>query len=193
MHNTTIIAFAGIKGSGKDTAAAAFEKKYNDYNEDILFKMAFADPLKSIIHRTFEIDNRESEEIKRLNIRPFNGLTLREVYQNLGEEIKFIFGQNIWVDYTLSKCHSFIEASEPEYILITDLRYINEEKSLREFPEANNYNLYIIKLVNTNQISDDKHISEIQIDLIKEDFIIKASNIEEIKNQIGDIYNAISK
>jgi hypothetical protein len=194
MTKPTIIAFTGTKGSGKNTAADALLEVFGQNTKDgLTVEFAFANALKNIVHEAFDIDNCQSDEIKRLNIKPFNGLTLREVYQRLGEAIKSQFGQNTWADFAIKRVQEFIDSINPDIIICTDLRYTNEEAHLRKFADDNGYELYIIKMINTNIIENDSHVSETQIKDISEDFLIKASDPDEIKLQIGEIYNVISK
>jgi hypothetical protein len=194
MTKPTIIAFTGAKGSGKNTASEAFQDIFGkNVKAGLTVEFAFADPLKNIIHETFDIDNLHADEIKRLNIKPFNGLTLREVYKRLGEAIKSRFGQDTWAEFATRRMQEFNDAVTPDVIICTDLRYTNEEAHLRKFADDNGYDLYIIKMLNTNLIENDSHISETQIHEISEDFLIKASDPDEIKLQIGEIYNAISE
>jgi hypothetical protein len=194
MSTTKIIAFAGVKGSGKNTAAMEIQRIFGEQRSSgLVVEFAFADPLKNIIHESFDIDNGHADEIKRLNIKPFNGLTLRQVYQRLGEAIKSRFGQDIWADFAVNRMQEFVDVINPDIIICTDLRYTNEEAHLRKFADDNGHDLYIIKMLNTNIVENDQHISETQIHEIKEDFLIKASDPDEIKLQIGEIYNAISE
>jgi hypothetical protein len=194
MNKQLIIAFTGLKGSGKNTASDEFQKIFGEKTiVGLTVEFAFADNLKNIIHKTFNISNNDADKIKRIDVKPFNGLTLREVYQRLGESIKSEISPDIWAELSMKKMQVFIDTISPDIILCADLRYINEEEYLRKFAESNNYDLYIIKMVNTNIKEDDLHISETQIKDISEDFLIKASDVDEIKLQIGEIYNAISK
>jgi hypothetical protein len=194
MTKPTIIAFTGIKGSGKNTASNTFQEILGEKNRvGLTVEFAFADPLKNIIHETFDINSTQADEIKRLDIKPFNGLTLRKVYQRLGESIKSKLGQDVWAEYAITQMQEFIDTIKPDVIICTDLRYTNEENCLRKFADDNNYELYIIKMLNTNLEENDPHISENQIQEISEDFLIKASDTDEIKIQIGEIYNAISE
>jgi len=183
-----IIAFTGAKGSGKNTAAEYLRDKLERKNA-LIIEVSFADILKNIIHDSFGIKNSQADLIKRMDIKPFNGLTLREVYQQLGEAIKTYIGENIWVNLTLTRTQDFIENLKPDYVLVTDLRYTNEEAALRKFAEDYGYELFIIKMVNKNlPKNNDVHVSETQIDNIKEDFLIEAFNTEEIKNKLEEIH-----
>jgi len=187
-----LIAFTGLKGSGKNTATNFLRDimaKSGQVNLSVEF--AFADPLKNIVKEGLGVDDSQEEFLKRSNIKPFNGLTLREVYQLLGEAIKSRIGQSVWVDFTINRINDFTEALTPDYIIITDLRYTNEEAALRKYAEDNGIELVIIKMQNTNLINTDTHISESQIDAINEDFLIKASDIDEIKIQMEEIFNGI--
>jgi dephospho-CoA kinase len=189
-----IIAFTGLKGSGKNTASEAFQEIFSkNVQTGLTVEFAFADPLKNIIHNTFNLNSATAENIKRIAIKPFNGLTLREVYQRLGEAVKKEIGPDVWAEIAAKKMQEFIDAVTPDIIVCTDLRYLNEEKHLKELADRNNYDLYIIKMINSNIIEIDSHISESQIKDISEDFLIKAADPDEIKIQIEEIYNAISE
>jgi len=187
-----LIALTGVKGSGKNTAADALSKIIeNDVKKmscNLIVEFAFADVLKNIIHEAFGIENHQADALKRLNIKPFNGLTLREVYQRLGESIKARCGENIWADMTIERIQHFIDGLKPDYIMVTDLRYTNEEVALKKFAEDNGYDLKIIKMINTNSNDIDNHISEQQIDSISEDYEITASNPQEIYEKIRELY-----
>jgi len=189
-----LIVFTGLKGSGKNTATNALSDIIGwKQAATLTAEFAFADPLKNIVKEGLNIDNSYEEFLKRSNIKPFNGLTLREVYQLLGEAIKSEVGRNIWADLTINRIQDFVNNLNPDYIIVTDLRYTNEETSLRKFADDYGFELYIIKMQNTNLVNNDTHISETQIDDIQEDFLIKASDIDEIKIQMEEIFNAISE
>jgi len=187
-----LIAFTGIKGSGKDTACNFLIAEFGErVPAGLTVQFAFADILKNIIHEGFNLSNREAGVLKRMNVKPFNGLTLRQVYQQLGETIKSRLGENIWVDITLERLKDFLDTVNPDLMCLTDLRYLNEEAALRKFAEDNGLDLYIIKMINTNLDETDSHVSETQIPEIQADFIIKASTTEEIEIQIQEIFNEL--
>jgi len=188
-----IIGFTGEKGSGKDTAASFLEDLiYFHKPELFVSKNAFATPLKKIIHGTFGISDEEAEVLKRTQVKLFNGLTLREVYQNLGESMKSIHGPDVWVNILK-------ETIEKEYLslgnniiqMVTDVRYQNEQRGLEDFSEKYKVDFKLIKLVNLNQESqddkEDNHISE-RLEGIKPDYIIEAQSVQEIEEKIKDIY-----
>lgn len=189
---TKLIAFAGIKGSGKDTAADRFNELFSENNKGSLtVQFAFADILKNIVHETFMLHIEEVDALKRMHIKPFNGLTLREIYQRMGEAIKSRFGQDIWTNETIKRLSDFLDAVQPDIMMVTDLRYTNEEAALRKFADDKGLDLVIIKMINTNLTDGDQHISEIQIPEIKEDYTVEASTVEELNEKIREIYNEL--
>jgi hypothetical protein len=176
-----LFAFAGNKGSGKDTAAA-FLKEFID--GDNYYECAFADNLKEIVRESLDVVEEDEEFLKRSSIKPFNGLTLRQIYQKLGESIKQKMGQNIWIELALQH----IDLSK-DIIICKDLRYTNEEYELRKFCAYEKIDLIIIKMENLNISENDDHISETQIPKIHHDYEIKANNIDEIRIKIKEIIN----
>jgi dephospho-CoA kinase len=194
METKYLFAFTGLKGSGKDTAAEALIEIIDENEHQFIVQFAFADILKNIIHETFGITLAESEIIKRLNIKPFNGLTLREVYQHLGESIKSYFGEDVWAKITIQRLKEVIQDVNVNFLVCTDLRYPIEEACLKKFCEDEGIELIIIKMINTNiKQNTDNHISETLIEDINNNYEIKADNIHQIKLQMEEIYNAISK
>jgi adenylate kinase family enzyme len=180
-----LFAFIGKKGSGKDTAAKILSEQIS--TDNYLVQFAFADILKEIIHQTFNIEKDESEIIKRSNIKPFNGLTLREVYQNFGENIKVFFGEDVWAKLTLKRLQEITEDLNSDFIFCTDLRYPIEDVCLQKFCEDNGINFVKIKMINLNDSDTDNHISETNIEKLTFDYLIEAKSVYEIYDKIEKI------
>lgn len=194
-----IVGFIGEIGSGKDTAADLLTKAFREkYKTDIVFSFAFADVLKNIIHETFGLDTETADIIKRnSSVKPFNGKTLRDVYQSLGENIKSYFGQNVWVDITMKRLKEEQNSLGASLITCTDVRYSYEAAALKKFAEDNGFEVKLIKMVNLNRTQrsdnkalDDLHISE-QLKNIEYDDEIRASSVAEIDKKLKEIFKGL--
>lgn len=163
---------------------------------------AFADPLKQIAMSVFGLDYKQvygSDEdkntltnitwkdmatflpprtvsnLKKLGLYELN-MTAREFLQYFGTDICRKLYSNCWVNNIIAQ----IVLDDPELALITDLRFQNEFKAIKDI------NGKVIKLTRRN--SDDTHISELDMSDVKdEDFDLVIDNqnmtIDE-KNQI---------
>ena len=104
------VAFIGLMRSGKDTSAAYFVEKYGGTI------VSFAAPLYEM--------QREIYRIAGLPEKKDRGLL-----QWLGTEWGRSIDENIWVNVALNKIKSIPES---ENVYVTDCRFENEEKALRE-------------------------------------------------------------
>lgn len=93
-----IIGFCGAIGSGKDYQSSLFVQQ--GYT-----KIAFADPLRSLIWSLLKWEPRDDREYSMFKETFFNSLPKkipsfngRDVLENLGEGAKNLFGKTIWVD-----------------------------------------------------------------------------------------------
>ena len=192
--NTTLYAFVGRRGSGKDTASNLL---YNIIEEEqiegISASFAFADSLKQMAHRSLDITTPQSEFLKRNpNIKIANNQDLRTYYNNFGDVLKSNFGDDIFRQKTIQEIQDAIDNFDINFITITDVRYPEEIIILKEFCSLNNIELISIKLINIrNPDIDNSHESESQIDSIETDFTIEAKNVQEIKTQMEKIYNEL--
>lgn len=125
-----IIAFAGVQGSGKDYRCQQLVKQGN------YVKMAFGDALRKILFITlgipYETGMENYEELKKTPL--FNGQTLRNMLEHLGTEGIRKYDNDFWV-----KCLIKDIATIPEdmNICISDLRFYNEYKYLKEYCDTN--------------------------------------------------------
>lgn len=191
----TIVAFTGRARSGKNTAADIYAAMYkNDTKKQTLLTVV-AGPLKDISAYALKISPQEAEGLKSFpNVKVANGLTLREFYNTLGDAIKAYFGSEVWVKLMLHRLENVTEMMDSDLVIIPDLRYPIEQEGLEKFCEEKNYNLHIVKMVNLNQTQRDdntsiEHESESLVDQIKEDYLITANSVEEIKIQIEGVYD----
>lgn len=169
-----IILINGKKRAGKDYIANILKEKLG--NCEI---MHYADALKQIISKTFEISLEELDNYKNENVEiTFNGkrTTFRRILQCFATEaIKPVFGNNIWKRIVLEK----IKETNAEYIIIPDFR----------FPEEYIEGSYTVKVLGGEQL--DNHISEHALNNFKFDYIIDNTKKEDLTHWIDTLLKII--
>jgi deoxynucleotide monophosphate kinase-like protein len=138
-----LIAFSGLKGSGKDTAAEVLTNEYG------FTKIAFADPLREMLlaldpYVELAIQYSDGTCSKGFLYRKLSKLVtefgwdklkrevpeVRRLMQKIGTEAgRGILGDNIWVD-TLTKRYPDLSDYTTRYV-ITDCRFDNEVEFVR--------------------------------------------------------------
>ena len=175
-----LIAFSGLKGSGKDTAANVLVNEYG------FTKIAFADALRealltldpqvptkvgnyyalSYLVKMYGWDQskREFPEVRRL-------------MQVFGTEVgRALLDENVWIK-NLTKKHRDISKSDTRYV-ITDCRFENEAKFVHDA-------LGIIIWVKRPGIKSDGHASE--TDVVKkyaDYFLTNDESLEELEEDV---------
>ncbi len=194
-----LIAFTGRARSGKDTAAEIISNRFLETEENSI-SFSFAGILKDIVHQSTGISSGDADTLKDTPaVKPINGLTVRQFYNSLGDVLKRYMGDDLWARLTLSNISNIIEMTGLDLAICTDLRYPIEQESLRQWCEINDFKLTVIKMKNLNMIqrsdnlSQEEHESEYLVDQIKEDYLIEAHSVEEIREQTIKIYNEIHK
>lgn len=172
-----IIGITGKLESGK-TSVAKFIK---EYNSDVTL-LAFADLLKEMIYNAGLCSKEELWGVKT----PFSRLMM----QKIGTEIiRKQVNENYWVN----KMTSIISRikNDNELIVIHDVRFLNEYDMIRFF------NGKVVRVTRPKTIQDseeNKHISELEQDLITEDYeIINNSTIDELKLKVFEFLKWIDK
>lgn len=170
------IGLLGNKGSGKDTLADYLVKEKN------FIKYSFANPIKEIAQHLFNLsDEQLNGDLKETIDKRWN-LSPRIILQRLGTE----FGQykiyelfpelknkipsrKLW----LVLFEKFLEDNKDKNIVIADVRFNHEVEYLKRLK------FNIIK-INKNNNKNDSHISETEINLIKDiDYIINNNRSKE--------------
>lgn len=138
-----LIAFSGLKGSGKDTAAAVLIEEFG------FTKVALADPVRDFAYAInpivkIELDlwvdiNEQYEEIRLQKLVDEYGWDeikrtipeVRRLMQAVGTEGgRKLFGENFWIDRLAAK-HNDWDSQESRYV-ITDCRFLNEAQWARD-------------------------------------------------------------
>ena len=154
------IQIAGAKRSGKDTLAKLLTKYIP--NSKV---MSFANPLKDIIAKTFNIDQVALDNFKNKPDR-FKVLVIdtdedailaetnfREILQRFGTEgMKPYFGEDVWQKLLMQEA----EKSNSDYVIIPDYR----------FPEETIQGAMTVKVL-ADVCNEDMHSSERALDGFK--------------------------
>ncbi len=197
----TIIAITGNKGHGKDTVAEFIREILESDLEVKAKRFAFADTMKEIITKTLKLPLDSVESLKRAeqhgrviscNVeRPmqpliFSDITMREVLQNFGQGMKDVFGEQVWVKHTVHEIQK--DWDKINCAIISDVRFPFEVEFLKE-QKIVFCPVRVIKVVRPDEIVEDTHESETEIEKIKEDYlIVNDGNLSTLYNKV---YNTI--
>ena len=171
-----IIEISGKKRSGKDYIA-----QYMHISLPNSYIIHFADKLKEMVAQSLGISVEILDNLKNSNYTIQLGqskTTMRYILQHFGTEVmQKEFGKYVWVDIVKKE----IEKSNYDYVIIPDFRFKHE---------------YIkdsttIKIINTNQICDDLHRSEIDLDDFSFDYIIHNNMDNSFKDEVDLIINKL--
>jgi hypothetical protein len=159
MH---LIGFNGFKGSGKNTSANILSEIYGD-GSGVVYQVGFADKVKIAAARALGfldasprecialmdeakerwlIDYRTEDDVVQLGT-----ITGRQYLQNIGVEMRKLFGEDFWVDQVLPTPTPLVPSGSPwavkqsqealasrypdvDCLAITDLRFQNEAKRI---------------------------------------------------------------
>ena len=134
---TTIIAFTGKAGSGKDTAADFMQEGLRIKDQHVeIYSMSFASPIKKAVAAILgcDVDGFNDRTLKEGSLIESHGLDTspRKMMQLLGDEYgRQMIDQEIWIK---TAHNTFMDACDDgaDFVLITDLRYDNEQKWVLE-------------------------------------------------------------
>jgi len=184
-----IIGLLGKKGSGKDTVGNYISKNYNGQCE------SFAKPLKDICKILFLFNDEQLYGNLKEELDNYWKITPRHAFQYIGTElirnkIKELIpniGDNFWIknmEKRLNDNDNDIDNDNDnkKLIIITDVRFQNEVDFIKS------KNGIVIK-INRDNIINDEHSSEKNIDYIKNyDYIIDNNDtFESLYLQIDSI------
>ena len=185
MDNQIIIAISGKIGSGKDTIADLIIDAYPMFE-----RKAFATRVKEVVTvlTNTTLEQNSTQEGKSY-IPPGFTDSLGRLQQKIGEGMKHIFSEDIWV-----KC--LLEDKTNHHLLITDCRHRVEANYIKKkggyIIRINGDPANIGKLNHANR--DLNHKSEIDLDDYEGfDYVIDNSNIskDELKTIVIDIVKSI--
>lgn len=177
-----IIGIAGRKQSGKNTVSMYMEEWYG------FEQRAFADPIKRALEQIFDWPRSiwDSEESKNA-VDPRWGVSPRQMAQHMGTE---------WGQFAL--CESFPQFAKTigrtlwvtrathgltgeEDVVFNDMRFLHEAEAIRKLGG------YVFFLDRASQ-SEDAHLSETELSLIKPDYIIvNDGSRDDLYDQVDEI------
>ncbi len=188
-----LIAFLGKKRSGKDTVADFLIKNKG------FQKYVFADPLKKGLKAFFNLtDEQLYDEKLKETIDERWGVSPRRLLQVIGTDIfqhsinQFIpelkgEPRNHWVNLFKEWYMKEKEKNPNLKIVIADARFIHEIKAIKELGGI------VVKINRTigNNINNDMHLSETEIDSIPDDMIddtiINDDTLEKLYEKVNQI------
>ncbi len=166
-----VVGVTGHKRHGKDTVAKRLVDCWG------FEKVAFADALKDACAAAFHIPRADFDDDSKKE-RPsdiYPVWTLRRMMQFVGTELFRSEWPNIWIDTWYRK------VADKKLVVVTDLRFPNEEIALRQFP----YN--VLFRVKNERLPDpiDPHSSEGFIDCLFSDrILLNNSTVNDLWSQI---------
>jgi hypothetical protein len=191
----TVVLFCGSAGSGKDTSFNFMKKYIEETNNSIIMShFSFGRPLKEIvvdlcklfINENYSVESMDNymykEEVRPEHTIYFEDnekghpLVIRKLLQIIGTDIiRKQLGDDIFAKTTLYKIDKqFNTLIGEQIVFITDLRFQNEQKCIKDYCKNHGYKcctIYIrrnIALEHTHQ-----HVSEKQYDQLEKDVIIE--------------------
>jgi hypothetical protein len=183
----SIILLRGFSHSGKDFIGQILCEKY-DYK-----RFAFADSLKKIVSKDFgcSLEQLHSQEGK---IQICENDPLKRTYRQIliDEALRL---RNIDINTFVKHCCNEIIGPNPEQtperIVITDWRYPNEITVLEQaFPKYKVIPVHIQRINQTTSPVND--ISEHQLDMRTNDYVINNNMDETIYNEVEKLINFIN-
>lgn len=177
-----LIAFTGLKGSGKDTAASVFVERGFQH-------VKFADALKTMLRALLDYQGVPAPVVDAMieghpkeSPNPFlGGLTPRWAMQSLGTEWgRQLMGEDFWVDITRQRCRLGAD------VVISDVRFPNEVAMVRQLRGAT------YRIRREPPLEASPHPSEAQIRdlLVDGDIVNSQASAEGFKDFIKFIFPA---
>lgn len=143
-----VIAAYGQCANGKDTMCDDLLPLLNDKTNCSWERGAFANAVKDTFSRSFNVDREFIEKWKRINEAPDGFLVpIRQALQKIGDGFRQIV-PDIWIQIALRA---------EKNLIISDGRYINESKAVRE---KNGINILVYR---NGFLNNDPNPSEAQL------------------------------
>lgn len=184
-----LIALAGKKGSGKDTAANLILQLYPGIT---FYVTAFADPIKDALNTIFGWGNSAWWPENKERVDPRWGISPRQAAQHLGTEwgqyglcadfpeFSKVTKNKLWCKSALSRCR------QHPYSIITDMRFFHEYVEVKKVKPS-----FVIKLVR-NSGNHDEHPSERSVDSIIPDVTIaNTGTVEALRSILEETLDSV--
>lgn len=179
----TLIGLSGYARSGKDTVAQIIGALYGHE------RIAFADKLKDLSQRidpyvAFPGSNKHRLREALADLGPEDVKTIpevRRIYQVVGNEVRNVLGENVWVDAALNQM-------EPgKSYVISDVRYPNEALEIKRQGGM------VYRVIREGVGPANDHISEVALDKWEFDnFIINDGDLVDLEGEVQRILGEFS-
>lgn len=124
-----LIGFCGKAESGKNTAAdVVVDMVSGEYK---VGDLAFGDNVKKAAAELFDIDIKKFYFNKH-DMSTFWGMTHRAMLQQIATDVARQFNKDFWVKRLAKDYAKVIKIRNPDVVLITDVRFINEAEWIRK-------------------------------------------------------------
>ncbi|KRN10777.1 hypothetical protein [Liquorilactobacillus mali] len=146
------IIMASFAGSGKDTVADMLVKDYNSIFKQKADKLSLGKEIHNIANKFFCFNS--------------SNITMRKAMQEIGEGMRRIFGENIWINYLKKEYYS----SDLGYVLIPDVRKLIEfstffvEDGLKAIYIKTDKDKALERIKNRDGYADKKSIEDTNIE-----------------------------
>jgi len=134
--NCVVVALCGFKRSGKDAFADALCRSAGEIleSEGVIFRSAFADPIRSVVDDVFGVNGQSVEDKEALipySKRYFGeDVSMRGMVVRVGEGMKSIVCPNVWCISMEDRLYRAYHSAEGKklFAVMTDVRYAQELK-----------------------------------------------------------------
>lgn len=172
----TIIAFAGLKNSGKSTCASFAEKML--IGKHPYFRTSFAAAIRDTAAKAFniELETFYNTLTKESSLPQLNGRSPRQVLQAIGETLRE-YDPDIWLNIVMNNVYKH---DIGDICLIDDLRFRNEACAVHE---EHGIIVYIERgLVSSEHASEQAHLLKPICDIV----IHNNAGFQELYNAVSD-------
>lgn len=144
MSTNPIIAFTGLRGHGKTTAAEALIETYGYAHVN------FADPVRDVCHRVYGVSYIEmlDPELKEKVLDRYPFKSPRALLQQIGTEMFRGYMDDTWVQ-AFQRTTAELIAGGAAGVVCSDCRFLNEAAALREMGAT------LIKIVDPRKMNND--------------------------------------
>ena len=180
-----VIALGHRRFVGKDTLARFIINHLRINHADLsIQKIAFADELKRIAHEVFRLQGLQAKSYydddpnKKEEIIPQLGISARDLWIKYGNQMRE-YHNDIWVELALDNIYAKV-------VIITDLRYPNEAKALKELGA-------VLIRIDRPSIPKSDDVADTALDDYEDwDYIIENNdNLTVLHDRINAIVNEI--
>lgn len=125
-----IVAVSGKARSGKDTVADFLVQQHG------YVRKALADPLKAAAKAVFDLTSEQIYGADKEQIDPYWEASPRTILQKMGNEMRRVFGETIWIkalECSIRAEQAAIRTRKSLRVVISDIRYKNEADAVKSW------------------------------------------------------------